>query len=209
VKIAFCVEGSVDRAVLQGLRDRWCPGATLVEGAFRGQLPRSQIPKECKVLTAQGADLVVFLRDANLENWRDVLKADEARCPAKYRHRVIFGVCDRNAECWLAADPDYLASCLHRCRAEFTAADPSSAVKSALGLIGFDKELQEPHVAALVRGAPLQKRLRNKSFEHFYQQFWHYGKQAGCALENLRAGRTQERPRCGRRPARPTTCAHE
>ncbi len=81
MKIAFCVEGGADRAILKGLRDRWCPQAELVEGRFRGQPPRSQISKECKVLSAKGADLIIFLRDANLENWREVLRADGAKCP--------------------------------------------------------------------------------------------------------------------------------
>ena len=64
MKIAFCVEGSADRAILHGLRDRWCPQAELVEGRFRGQVLRSQIAKECRILTEKGADLIVFLRCA-------------------------------------------------------------------------------------------------------------------------------------------------
>jgi hypothetical protein len=187
MKIAFCVEGSGDRAILQGLRDRWCPKAELLEGPFRGQLPRSQIPKECKILTGKGADLIVFLRDANLENWRDVLKADQAKCPAEYRHRVIFGVCDRNAECWLAADADHLASQVGRAPVEFQQEDPSPAVKAAFGLVGFDREDQERRVASFVASAPLNRWLRNKSFDHFYKQLWQKSKELQCPnMENLR-----------------------
>jgi len=186
MKVAFCVEGNVDRAVLQGLRDRWCPEAELLEGRFRGQLSRSQIPKECRILTAKGADLVVFLRDANRENWREVLRADEAKCPLEYRHRVVFGVCDRNAECWLAADPDHLASHVGRARAEFAADDPAPAVKAAFGLFGFDKELQEPRVACYVATAPLKRWLVNKSFEDFFGRLWQKSKELGCSIENLR-----------------------
>ncbi len=161
MKIAFCVEGSADRAILNGLRDRWCPQAELVEGRFRGQLPRSQIPKECKILTIKGADVIVFLRDANREDWRDVLKADEAKCPAEYRHRVIFGVCDRNAECWLAADPDHLAAHVGRSRTDFVIGDPSPYVKAAFGLLGFDKEQQESRVASYVTSGPLGRSLNH------------------------------------------------
>ncbi len=188
MKIAFCVEGSADRAILKGLRDRWCPQAELVEGSFRGQLPRSQIPKECKILTQKGVDLIIFLRDANLEVWRDVLKADEAKCPAEYRHRVIFGVCDRNAECWLAEAPDHLSAAVGCSRSELDEADPSPFVKKAFGLIGFDKEQQESRVAAYVVGAPLKLWLHNKSFEDFYERLWNQSKQPhmGCTLENLR-----------------------
>jgi len=195
MKIAYCVEGSADRAVLRGLRDRWCPDAELVEGRFRGsRLPRSQISKECKILTQKGADLIIFLRDANLENWREVLRADEAKCPPELQHRVVFGVCDRNAECWLAVDPDHLAAKFGRNRADFTIEDPSGAVKAAFGLVGFDKEQREPHVAAFVAAAPLGRWLHNKSFEHFYDQLWDRSKQLGCRLENLRERQSQQHP---------------
>ena len=187
MKIAFCVEGSGDRAVLQGLRNRWCPQAELVEGRFRGQLPRSQIAKECKILTDKGANLIVFLRDANDEAWRDVLKADEAKCPSEYRHRVIFGVCDRNAECWLAADPDHLAAKIGGSRHDYITKDPSSAVKAKFGLVGFNKEQQEPCIADYVANAPLSQWLNNKSFENFYEQLWQKSKELQCPnMENLR-----------------------
>jgi hypothetical protein len=188
MKIAYCVEGSADRAMLHGLRDRWCPQAELMEGHFRGkQLPRSQIAKECKILVLKGADLIVFLRDANLENWREVLRVDEAKCPPEYRHRVIFGVCDRNAECWLAADPDHLAAHLGRLRQEFTGADPSPVIKAAFGLVGFNKELQEPSVSSFIVTAPLERWLNNKSFGNFYDQLWQKSKELQCPnMENLR-----------------------
>ena len=185
MKIAFCVEGSADRAILYGLRDRWCPQAELFEGRFRGQLPRSQIQKECKVLTQKGADLVIFLRDANEENWRDVLKADEAKCPVECRHRVVFGVCDRNAECWLASGADHLCAATGCSRERLGSGDPAAIVKKAFGLVGFDKEQQEPHVSAYVQRAPLKQWLQNKSFESFYQQLWNQSKTHACALENL------------------------
>ena len=186
MKIAFCVEGSADRAVLQGLRRRWRPQAELIEGRFRGQLPRSQIARECKLLSAQGADLIVFLRDSNREAWRDVLRGDEARCPAEYRHLAIFGVCDRNAECWLAADPDHLAQHLGRPRHELVAEDPSPFIKAGFGMVGFDKEAKEPELAAYVATAPIRNWLRNSSFENFYDQLWRKSKDFGCDLENLR-----------------------
>lgn len=192
MKIAYCVEGSADRALIRGLRDRWCPKAELVEGRFRGsQLPRSQIPKECKILTQKGADLIIFLRDSNLEDWRDVLKADEAKCPPEYRHRVVFGVCARNAECWLAADPDHLAAKLGRNRADLVIDDPSPTVKAAFGLVGFDREQQEARVAAFVAGAPLHRWFQNRSFENFYEQLWQRSKQSGCDLENLRESQAE------------------
>ena len=186
MRIAFCVEGSADRAIIHGLRDRWCPQAQLIEGRFRGQIMRSQIANECRVLANKGADLIVFLRDANDENWREVLQKDEAKCPGRYRHLLIFGVCDRNAECWLAADPAHLASQVGGNSADFTGADPSPAVKRAFGLVGFDKSQQEPRVARYVQSGPLGRWLRNRSFRHFYEQVWQKSKEIKCSrMENL------------------------
>lgn len=36
MSIGYSVEGATDRAFLKGLRRRWCPGAALIEGSFRG-----------------------------------------------------------------------------------------------------------------------------------------------------------------------------
>jgi hypothetical protein len=137
-------------------------------------------------LTQKGADLIIFLRDANLEQWRDVLRADEAKCPQEYRHRVIFGVCERNAECWLAKAPDHLSATIGCSRMELNADDPSPIVKKAFGLVGFDKQEREPSVADYVKTAPLKQWLQNRSFENFYEQLWHQSQQNGCVLENLR-----------------------
>ena len=129
----------------------------------------------------------MFLRDVNLEAWRDVLKADEARCPVEYRHLVVFGVCDRNAECWLATAPDHLAAQVGRNRHDFMVNDPSPAVKAAFGLRGFDKVQQEPRVADYVATAPLSQWLSNKSFEDFYDKLWQKSKELQCPkMENLR-----------------------
>jgi hypothetical protein len=186
MRIAFCVEGSADRAILYGLRDRWCRDAELMEGRFRGQLPRSQIPKECKVLSAKGADLIIFLRDANLENWREVLRADMAKCPPAFRHIAVFGVCDRNAECWVAADPGHLASRIGRPLHELQSQDPSPFVKAGFGMIGFDAQEKEAGVAGYVANAPIRRWLTNDSFQNFYDQLWQKSKERGCQIENLR-----------------------
>jgi len=148
---------------------------------------RSQIASECRVLAAKGAHLIVFLRDANDENWREVLRQDEAKCPGEYRHLVIFGVCDRNAECWLAAAPGHLACHVGGNLGDFTGADPSPAVKRAFGLVGFSKSQQEPRVAQYVKSGPLDRWLNNKSFEHFYEQVRQKSKEIECPnMENLR-----------------------
>jgi hypothetical protein len=185
--IGYSVEGSLDRALLKGLQQRWCPAATLLEGRFRGttrQAARREIPNVCAELCAKGADLIVFVRDANLEDWRDVARAEENRCRPEHRHLAIFGVCDHNGECWIAADPEWLARETGHSPEEFLVDDPKDAVSTALGIIG--RERKEPEIAALVQRAPLRNWLNNPSFADFYNKLWQKSKEYHCTLENLR-----------------------
>jgi len=186
--IGFSVEGSTDEALLTGLQRRWCPAATLVKGKVRGTSgisSRREIRKVCIELRTKNADLVVFLRDANLESWRTVLKEDEAHCDGAHRHFAIFGVCDRNVECWLAADPDYIANRFHRDRRDFLVSNPKRAVESTFGITRHDKK--EEQIASFVKEAPLKNWLNSPSFEDFYGKLWNLSKRLPlCKIENLR-----------------------
>ena len=161
----------------------------LVEGAFRGTSGLSQrreIPKVCIELIAKGVELIVFLRDANNEDWREVLKAYEGGCRAEHQHLAIFGVCDRNVECWLCADADWLAKETQREAAAFRVDDPKSAFEQAMGITGSDKK--EPEIAAtgsagtfeeLALQSLLRGVLRTGSGTK--------SKERGCRIENLRS----------------------
>ncbi|MBN1361955.1 MAG: hypothetical protein JW993_15270 [Sedimentisphaerales bacterium] len=186
MKIGYSVEGSTDRALLEGLRRRWCPQAQLIEGRFRGTSGRSrhrEIPRTCLELASKGVDLIVFLRDANNEEWRDVLKADENRCRPEHSHLAVFGVCGRNVECWLCADADWIAGQTGRERPEFTAGDPKGPFEKAMDVKGFDRKEEE--IALLVERAPLRNWLSNRSFREFYERLRDKSQQRGCAIENL------------------------
>jgi hypothetical protein len=187
MKIGYSVEGSTDRALLTGLRNRWCSQAELLEGQFRGQTHtsrRREIPRICQELSEKRADLIVFLTDSNVNPWRDVQRGDAEKCPLSYRHISIFGVCLRNAECWLAADPGHIASFSGRNEPEFRVDDPKRIVEAAFGVTGTDK--QEPVIAEFVRTAPLRRWMANPSFEDFFEQLWQKSKALGCQIENLR-----------------------
>jgi hypothetical protein len=188
LKIGYSVEGSTDRALLKGLQRRWCPQASLIEGKFRGrtrQTARREIPNICLEMMAKGADLIVFLRDANDENWRDVLKMDEARCSPQARHLAVFGICSRNVESWLCCQCSWIASHTGRLPDEFRVDDPKGIFESAIGICRSDKK--EETIADLVKDAPLKDWLANPSFEDFYEKLWNQGKFiAGCNLENFR-----------------------
>jgi hypothetical protein len=187
MKIGYSVEGSTDRALLRGLSERWCPGAELIEGTFRGTSgvsQRREIPNTCVELNTKGVDVVIFLRDANNEKWADVLKADKDRCPQPYEHLAVFGVCDRNVECWFCNDRDWIANKTGRSAAEFNLADPKDIFESALRITGLDKKEEE--IAALAKEAPLHNWLGNRSFEHFYDQLRGISQRLQCRIDNLR-----------------------
>src|SRR5580704_543202 len=109
MKVGYCVEGSNDKWLLHGLRDRWCAGVELIQGKFRGAFKRREIPNACLELHSKGVDVIVLLRDANDENWREVEKDDREACKTEHVHLIVVGVCDRNVESWLTADKQYAA----------------------------------------------------------------------------------------------------
>lgn len=187
MKIGYCVEGSTDRATLRGFNQRWCPHAQLIEGAFRGTSGLSQrreVPKVCIELTTKGAELIVFLRDANNEDWREVLKAYEGHCRPDHRHLTIFGVCDRNVECWLCTDADWIEKETGHRADEFRVPDPKIPFEEAVGITRLDKK--EDKITAMVQGAPLRNWLSNLSFREFYERVWSKSRERGCRIENLR-----------------------
>jgi len=191
MKIGYSVEGSTDRAIITGLRNRWCPNAELLEGKFRGQTRTSrhrEIPKICQELSVKQADMIVFLTDSNVNPWREVKEGDAEKCPVQYQHLSVFGVCLRNSECWLAADPGYIAKCFGRNEPEFRVDDPKGIVESSFGVTCTEK--QEAAIAEFVCGAPLHQWMTNPSFEDFFDQLWQKSIERGCDIENLR-----ERPR--------------
>jgi hypothetical protein len=190
MKIGYSVEGSTDRAFLNGLQLRWCPQAELVEGKFRGSTRQSrwrEIPKICLELSYKGVELIVFISDSNSDDsnaWRKVARDEEARVPIEYSHSVIVGICQRNIECWLCADADWMANRYGRRAEDFRVSNPKGVFNSALGISCRETKKQE--IAELVKQAPLRQWLRNPSFEDFYNRLWRQSKTSGCSIENLR-----------------------
>jgi hypothetical protein len=187
MKIGYSVEGSTDRALLDGLRQRWCPQAQLVEGHFRGstaQSRRREIPRICFELQNKEVDCIVFLTDSNEAQWRDVLRGEEARCRPEHRLVTVFGVCLRNVECWLATDADHIANRFARSRHEFAIDDPKGVVEAAFGISADDKK--EAEIATFVCNAPLRHWLNNHSFADFYDALRGKSRELGCQIENLR-----------------------
>ena len=192
MKIGYAVQGSTDRAFLHGLKERWCEDAEMVEGAFRGSTGlslRRELAKICDDLFWQkSCDVIVFLSDADVADWRAVQRSEVEKLPDELRPWAVYGMADRNIECWLCADPRYIAQETGRPAADFAVDDPKGAFASALHVSRDDK--RESEITQLVRNAPaevLQRWLRNsRSFEDFYDQLLTVSRQRECEIENLR-----------------------
>lgn len=193
MRIGYSVEGSTDRAFLEGLRRRWCPTAELVEGTFRGTSDtsrRREIRKICAEMKTKGVDMIVFLTDSNDDDphaWKTALRGETARIPPDAQHLAVCGACQRNVESWLCADPVWVSARFSGAAHEFQVADPKRVFESAIGITRREKREQE--IAELVVDAPMHNWLANTSFEAFYDQIRRRSKQMGCDIENLRDAR--------------------
>jgi hypothetical protein len=188
MSIGYSVEGATDRGLLEGLRRRWCPDAMLIEGSFRGTARislRRDIPRICRELDHRGASVIIFLTDANEQDWRQVKQRESELVPIEFRHIVLYGVADRNIECWLKADRHYLAQHLDISPEALDIPDPKSIIEQALGITSYDRKEEE--IASIVRNAPLRNWLRQSpSFETFYEHARTLSKQQGCLIPNER-----------------------
>lgn len=185
MSIGYSVEGSTDRAFIKGLHRRWLPSAKLVEGAFRGTSIRREIPKICLELTHKGVEAIIFLTDANLQPRREVKQRESQYVPVKYQHLTIYGVADRNIECWLAADREYLAQQIRITPKELDVTDPKDVIEHAMGITSYDKKEEE--IVAIVISAPIRNWLNNsRSFEEFYEEARSLSKRLNQPIPNER-----------------------
>ena len=191
MKIGYSVEGSTDRALLWGLRDRWCPDAQMIQGHFRGSTGvsmRREIRKIWDEFLQKGVDVAVFFMDANDRNWREVKNETRERVPGERLEFTIIGVADRNVECWIWLDPSYVASALRLAPQVLHIGNPKERFVSAMSIERDDRK--EPEIAALVRDAPLRRWLAEPSFEDFYDQIRAMSLRRACEVENLRQSMT-------------------
>lgn len=192
MRIGYAVQGSTDRAFLCGLKERWCEDAEMVEGAFRGSTGlslRRELAKICDDLFWQKrCDVIVFLSDADVADWREIQRREVGKLPDSIRPFAVYGMADRNIECWLCADPRYIAEKTEWAAEDFAVDDPSGTFRSVMDISRDDK--QESKIAALVRDAPAAVlkhwAQHSRSFEDFYDQLWTVSRQRECVIENLR-----------------------
>ena len=188
MKIGYSVEGSTDRAFLKGLKQRWCPHATLIEGPFRGSTRtslRREYQKICEQFAVVGVDAMVFLTDGDGADWREVQRNEREKFPAERLHYAIHGVADRNIESWICCEPIWIARELRAEPESFQVEDPKGVFE---GLLGIDRDSKhEDEISGLVERAPLRSWLEtSRSFEGFYEDVRRSSQRLGCEIENLR-----------------------
>ena len=188
MKIGYYVQGDTDEAVVWGLAQRWCPDAELAEGQFRGasgESFRRDIFKSLLALKCKRCDILVVLTDSDTNRWREVKKRESAKIPMEYEHLTLFGVADRNIECWLAIDQNALARELACPVEEIPSDDPSRFVERRFGLTHRDeKQAAKARVRDYVAQASLRSWIGSDSFRDFYDDARRLAIQNGCSIPN-------------------------
>jgi hypothetical protein len=191
MKIGYYVQGSADEAFVHGLARRWCPQAELAQGKFRGSSRESFRREVAKALEDlrddKHCDVLVVLTDSDVAPWRDVKRREWERVPADCQHLCVFGVAERNIECWLAADRPALAKEVDCAPQDIPTDDPSGFVKRRFGLGERDANRQaaKERISRFVAEAPLKSWIeRSDSFGDFYRDARSLAAQRGCVVPN-------------------------
>jgi len=192
LKIGYYVQGTVDEAFVCGVVDRYCPHAKMQEGLKRGRSKETLRREIKKALTDlvnyKSCDYVVVLTDSDELNWQEVYKNEWEKVPEQYKHLTVFGVADRNIECWLALDHPALAQELGCSVAAIPLDNPSGFIKRKFGLTSRDAVNEgKRRIREFVTRAPFHSWLAtDKSFEHFWNQIWMLSKHGDCLIPNER-----------------------
>ncbi len=148
---------------------------------------RREYARICDELQLKGVDVMIFLTDCDTADWRVVQRNERDRFPAERLELSVHGVADRNIECWICVEADYIAGRLQIEARVLRVADPKGVFQAAMRITRDDRK--EVEIAALVREAPLHRWLREPSFEDFYEQLRDKSARLGCQMENLRERR--------------------
>jgi hypothetical protein len=193
MKIGYYVQGSMDEAFVWGLAKRWCPDAGLAEGKFRGSSKESFWREIRKALLDlrddKHCDILVVLTDADGNPWREVRRREASRVPETCQHLCVFGVADRNIECWLASDRGQMARYLTCAVEDIPTEDPSGFLQGKFGASERDEMRREAkeRVRDFVAVVNMKPWINNsESFADFYDESRRLATQRNCAIPNER-----------------------
>ncbi|MCX7425048.1 MAG: hypothetical protein NTW96_05395 [Planctomycetia bacterium] len=175
MKIGYYVQGAADEAFVHGLAERWCRRAALAPGKFRGRSRESfrrELANALRDLRDHWAcDVLVVLTDSDTSPWREVKTRERNRVPPDCQYMSVFGVAERNIECWLAADRGALATELGCRPEEIPTEDPSDFVKRRFRLGERDEgrvDAKNRIQAFVAAAAPLRTWIEgSESFQSF------------------------------------------
>jgi len=192
MKIGYYVQGTTDDAFIEGLRRRWCPDAELAPPKFRGRMNKISFRRAIEtslwaLRDKDRCDVLVVLTDSDVNPWRDVKRREWNHVPQDCQHMCVFGVAERNIECWLAIDREALAKELQCDSKDIPTDDPSGFIKRRFGLGQRDpaRGVAKERVAQFVAHAPLKSWIgKSESFEDFYQEARSLGAGINCDMPN-------------------------
>ncbi len=175
---------------------KYCPAATLASGKYRGQSGESH-RRELRhalldLVSDKHCDYLVVLTDADSGSWLEIYNREWMRIPDECKHVTVFGVADRNIECWLSLDRRALAEKLGCSENDIPSDNPSGFVKRRFGVSSRGQlRLQGVEcIEQFVSHAPrdvIQNWIHNgRSFAHFWDQIFQLGKREHCHVPNER-----------------------
>ncbi len=129
----------------------------------------------------------MFLSDADEANWRDIQRREVGKLPDNIRPFAVYGMADRNIECWLAVNRVALAKELNCTPEEIPRDDPSGFVKKKFGLGERDnaREDAKNRVAQFVAQAPVKSWIEgSESFRSFYGEARSLAARTACEMPN-------------------------
>ena len=191
MKIGYFVQGLADEAFIIGIVTKYCPDAIFEKGVFRGSSHTSlkrELRKGLLDLDSKYCDYFIVLTDSDNEVWQTIYNNEKKKIPAELYHKTIFGVADRNIECWLAIDKHALASELGCNINEIPNDDPSGFVKRKFGINLRDemKEEGKQKIINFVLKVEFFNWINNSdSFKHFWDQIYQKSKfHPSCEIPN-------------------------
>jgi hypothetical protein len=200
MRVGFSVEDATHEGVVHGLRDRWCKGAELVGGRYRGRSGkrrRAELRQDFEQLRRRGCDCVVILRDADTRSWHQAVRDERGKLPDQPDVPVVIGAPTRNIECWLSADPVHFASTVGGDETQIRNArkdDPKGLVQAALKQkADADDTSVAEAIEGYTRDAPLAQWLEMNCFNAFYEECQQLAADMGCdPLPNERDAKARD-----------------
>ncbi len=186
--ILYSGEGTNDEAVMEALKEMWCPTAKIEKTQYRGSSKRrrkQEIRKACVELSEKEASLIVFFTDSNDRDYQVVKRNESEWIPENYRPRAIYAVADRNIECWIVADNNKARKEIGIKKRQLEA-DPIKPVNRFFGTYRDSEKIRK--IKEYVKNSDLKEWLNNsRSFKSFYNDCKRSAISLGCdTFPNIR-----------------------